>query len=262
VILVDTSVWVDHLRAGDKARLAATTADPPYNKNDRRDIITSALKEIEMKVFNSRNINSLLGMSIIILMALYAVTSLIGVFIPGLNDRLISLTVGLPYWSTIIGLFVSFIISSFYALDTKMGNISQRTMPHLEIFQNTRDYQVRMGQLNSIATLILGTNFSYPPDQKKEGPLVNYYSDLHQLIRRADSTLESFRVIANVCDEQKATWVINRAISFEGCSRFSMAITYIPHAQPLQCIHIIVPESEKYIFFSLLYLSTSICDHS
>lgn len=225
---------------------AATTADFLYNDSRYCDMIPSKIKNFKM---DARTVNSYVAKSTIILVSSYAVATLVGIFIPSISEQLISLKFSLPYWSTVIGLLIFFVISSFFELDTKMQIISERTMPHLEIYQNARDFHVRMSQFNEVATSILATNFSYPPDQKKTGPLIDYYKDLHELIRRPDSTLENFRVIVNVCDASKAKWVIDRAASFAGHDRFSMAITDLQHVEPLQCIHIIVTKSGKYTFF-------------
>jgi hypothetical protein len=121
-------------------------------------------------------------------------------------------------------------------------------MPHLEIFQNAAEFHTRMAQLNATAVSIFAINFSYPPDQKKEGPLVDYYNALHDYINQKDGRLESFRVIVNVRTPEKASWTLNRVMSFEHNSKFSLAITPTPYPPPLQLFHIVESKSGKYVF--------------
>jgi hypothetical protein len=189
------------------------------------------------------------GYALIAATSLSFVLAIVGAIFPGIGENIFNQKVILPFWAAITTALIVYLVPTFEEVARNLADLSEKTLPHLEIFQAATDFQARMAQLNSAAISIRATNFSYAPDEKKEGPVADYYEALHKTIKKRDGRLRSFRVIASVGDSNKARWLLSRANTFAGNGKFSMAITLLEHAMPLQCIHIIETEKESYVFF-------------
>lgn len=162
-------------------------------------------------------------------------------------DYSIPLEATVAYWSIVFAIFAYSVTEYFSNSDMILDKLSKTSANGVELFEHSDDFIDRLIDITKRAEVVCTINFSPPRGKSKK--LDRYFEEVSKATSARNTKMKAFMSIANVESNEKANWIIDRAMEAKAGSKVSLGVLKATSAERLMCFHIVLTGSEGYSFF-------------